>query len=56
MEATDGRAAFDASAEREDERGPAVSAYATTETRVVFTESDNDDGWIATDLTVEPRR
>lgn len=34
---------------------PDISAYSTTETRTVFTESDNGDGWIATDLTVEIR-
>ncbi|WP_123534098.1 DUF7331 family protein [Halosimplex salinum] len=34
---------------------PNISAYSTTETRTVFTESDNGDGWIATDLTVEIR-
>ena len=39
-----------------DEREcPAISAYSTTETRTVFTESDNDNGWIATDLTVDVR-
>jgi|GEM_PF-1921028 len=34
---------------------PDISAYSTTETRTVFTESDNGDGWIATDLTVAIR-
>ena len=41
-----------------DERNgsaPDISAYSTTETRTVFTESDNGDGWIATDLTVDIR-
>jgi len=39
--------------ESEYDDRPAVSAYSTTETRTVFTESENGDGWIATDLTVE---
>jgi len=57
MEATDGRVEkFDVGAESDDESEPTISAYSTNETRVVFTESDNGDGWIATDLTVEPRR
>ncbi|MFB6302920.1 MAG: hypothetical protein ABEH78_08695 [Haloferacaceae archaeon] len=36
--------------------GPAVSAHRTTPDRVVFTEEGNCDGWIASDLTVEPER
>ncbi|QLH83520.1 hypothetical protein [Halosimplex pelagicum] len=35
---------------------PEVAAHSATETRTVFIEADNGDGWIATDLTVEPRR
>ncbi|MFB6281752.1 MAG: hypothetical protein ABEH40_07015 [Haloferacaceae archaeon] len=45
--------------EAEDEVGdaePAVSAHRTTPDRVVFTEEGNSDGWIASDLTVEPER
>ncbi|WP_135363397.1 hypothetical protein [Halosimplex halophilum] len=34
---------------------PAIAAHAATETRTVFTEDGNGDGWIATDLTVEIR-
>lgn len=34
--------------------GPAVSAHRTTPDRTVFTEEGNRDGWIASDLTVEP--
>lgn len=30
-----------------------VTAHRTTPERTVFTESGNNDGWIATDLTVE---
>jgi hypothetical protein len=33
---------------------PRISAYSTSQDRTVFTESDNGDGWIATDHTVEP--
>jgi len=32
---------------------PAVSAYASTEDCMVFSESGNSDAWIATDYTVE---
>lgn len=43
------------STRREEVQGddaPAVSVHETTPDRVVFTESGNWDGWIATDLTV----
>lgn len=33
---------------------PRICAYGTSEDRTVFTESGNGDGWIATDLTIEP--
>ena len=57
MEATDGRPERDGDgAAVPGEDGPAISAYSTNPERVVFTESGNDDGWIATDLTVELRR
>lgn len=35
--------------------GP-VTAHASAPGRTVFTEHGNADGWLATDLTVEPRR
>jgi len=35
---------------------PSVSVHQTTSERVVFTEADNSDGWIATDLAVELSR
>lgn len=38
----------------EETDAPRICAYATSEERTVFTESGNGDGWIATDLTVEP--
>lgn len=34
----------------------AVSAHRCTPDRTVFTEDGNSDGWIASDLTVEPER
>lgn len=54
METTDGSRADGESAPDEDQ--PLVKALSTSEERTVFTESGNDDGWIATDLTVEPTR
>lgn len=33
-----------------------VTAHRTTPQRFVFTESENHDGWISTDLTVELQR
>jgi hypothetical protein len=33
-----------------------ISMHRTAEDRVVFTEEDNSDGWIATDLTIELER
>jgi len=35
---------------------PLVEAHSSTGERTVFTEEGNSDGWIATDLTVEPNR
>lgn len=47
-----------ASQDPPDESAPeaAVTAHRTTPDRTVFTESGNNDGWIATDLTVELQR
>lgn len=39
--------------EAESEDCPTVTAHESAADRTVFTESDNKDGWIATDLTVE---
>jgi hypothetical protein len=33
-----------------------ISAHETSPGRVVFTEEDNNDGWIATDHTVDVER
>lgn len=58
MEATDESAGARRSSEESHEADlecPDISAYSTTETKTVFTESDNGDGWIATDLTVTVR-
>jgi len=35
---------------------PTVAVHRSSPERLVFAESDNTDGWIATDLAVEPRR
>jgi len=35
---------------------PAVSAIRCSPDRTVFTEDGNDDGWLATDTTVDVRR
>jgi hypothetical protein len=41
--------------EPEDERDerPTVTAHESRTDRTVFTESGNNEGWIATDLTIE---
>jgi len=56
METTDRPAGDRAGADTDEPDAPSISAYATSKERTVFTESDNGDGWIATDLTVEPAR
>ena len=38
------------------ESSPEVSAHRSDTERTVFTEAGNTDGWIATDITVEPSR
>lgn len=57
METTDesanGRRSSEEPRDAADSRRPDISAYSTTESKTVFTESDNGDGWIATDLTVD---
>lgn len=37
----------------ETKQPPEVRAYGTAPDRTVFTEADNEDAWISTDLTVE---
>jgi hypothetical protein len=49
MAVTDAHADEDA-----DGTVPRVSALRTSPDRTVFTEDGNSDGWIATDLTVDP--
>ena len=56
-------AVLDAAAESDGREEPpesplpvTVSALRTSTDRTVFTEDDNDDAWIATDLTVELER
>lgn len=53
METTDGPSTDGVEGPAEDDR-PLVRAHETSEDRTVFTEPGNGDGWIATDLTVEP--
>jgi hypothetical protein len=36
--------------------GPSVSAHRTSPDRTVLTEEGNSDGWIASDIIVEPAR
>ena len=43
-------------AEDEEKAAPLVSALRTSPDRTVFTEDGNNDGWISTDFTVDPRR
>lgn len=40
----------------EEESATPITAHRSSPDRVVFTERDNTDGWIATDLTVELER
>ena len=58
MEATDTRDAVstDEGPAVSADEGPRVSAHHTCPDRVVFTEEGNNDGWIATDVTVDPER
>lgn len=39
-----------------DELMVALRAHATSPEKTVFTEPDNSDGWIATDVTVDLER
>ncbi len=40
----------------EDDAVVGLRAHTTSPKRTVFTEPNNTDGWISTDLTVEVRR
>lgn len=42
--------------EPDEETTAPISAHRSSPDRMVFTERDNTDGWIATDLTVELER
>jgi hypothetical protein len=53
VQATEQASASDAAS---PPRADQVSAHYPTPDRVVFTEADNSDGWIASDLTVTLRR
>ncbi len=54
-EASDGRVEAELD-DDENANATAVTAHRSSPDRVVFTEEDNSDGWIATDLTVELQR
>ncbi|MDG5778128.1 hypothetical protein VB773_11530 [Haloarculaceae archaeon H-GB2-1] len=45
----------DADPEPDDDEPPTVTAHCTEDDLYVFTEADNDDGWIVTDCVTEPR-
>ncbi|MEF8780469.1 MAG: hypothetical protein V5A46_07305 [Haloferacaceae archaeon] len=36
-----------------DERSPDITTVRTSPGRILFSETDNPDGWIATDLCIE---
>ncbi|NIB98245.1 hypothetical protein [Halobacterium sp. R2-5] len=47
------------SQDREDDAstvGEGVAAFQSSPNRTVFTESDNPDGWLSTDYTVDVER
>jgi hypothetical protein len=44
------------SADQDPDDHPDVTAHECSRERTVFTENGNNDGWIATDLTVPLRR
>jgi len=50
MEITDGQPT---AADGPGDEQTTVSVHQCSENRVVFVEQDNDDAWIATDLTVD---
>ncbi len=54
--ATDRDDTNDAIADEQPDRAVGLRAHATSPNRTVFTEPDNSDGWIATDVIVEVRR
>jgi hypothetical protein len=55
MEATDGRTDAESPADI-DESQATISVHRSSPDRVVFTEENNTDGWIATDVTVDLER
>ncbi|WP_225334215.1 hypothetical protein [Halomicrobium urmianum] len=55
-EVSDGRVEAELDDDELEDEVVAVTAHRSSPDRVVFTEEDNSDGWIATDLTVELRR
>jgi len=55
IEGASGDSIEDVSDESTEDR-PTVAVSCTSPDRTVFTEDGNTDGWIATDLTIEPDR
>jgi hypothetical protein len=55
MEVTDGRDDAEHRADS-DESGATISVHQTSPNRLVFTEQNNTDGWIATDHVVDLER
>lgn len=55
MEVTDGREDAEQLADF-DESPTAISVHQSSPDRLVFTEENNTDGWIATDMVVDLRR
>ena len=45
-----------AAIQERDERSVDLRAHSTSPDRTVFTEPNNNDGWIATDHTVDVKR
>jgi hypothetical protein len=54
--ASDGNESADGDEPTDRNEPVGLRVHATTPHRTVFTEPENSDGWIATDLTVEIRR
>ncbi|WP_459878441.1 hypothetical protein [Halorubrum gandharaense] len=56
MSTGDGIGADNEAADEPEFESPRVAANRTSPDRIVFTETGNTDGWIATDLAVELER
>jgi hypothetical protein len=56
MDAENGRTDESESSPDDDGTVPCITAVQCSPERTVFTEEDNDDGWISTDTTVDIER